>query len=121
MKIELNRKTLIKLACFALLLMVLPFSFELILLVDIGGFDLALTFLMVYLGSVVTLLQAKWDNFKREVAAFVLFVSQLYMFRPRVFLPHLAVSSLVVSLTCSLFLACLFWVPLMYVSSGFIA
>ena len=120
MKFEFYRKSLIRFAIVLLVLAALPFSFELILLIDIGGLDLAITFMMLYLGTAYRQVVAKWDAFKQELRLFVRFVSELYMFQPRIFLPHVAASSIVVILTSSALLACLFWIPLMYVSSGFI-
>ncbi len=120
-KLELDRKTLIKIACIVLIIALLPFSFELVFLIDIGGIDFAVTFLMLYLASTYSILAAKWNNFKRELGGLTVFLSQLYMFKPKVFVPHAIASGLILAFTCSLFLVCLFWVPVMYVSSGFIA
>ncbi|MBQ15098.1 MAG: hypothetical protein CMQ17_11970 [Gammaproteobacteria bacterium] len=112
---------LIRLGCLLLLLAVLPFSMELILLIDIGGIDFALTFLIFYLGATYNTLIVKLDNLKRDVSDFGFFISGLYMFKPRVFVPHATASGVLIVLTCSVFLTCLFWIPVMYVSSGFIA
>ena len=120
-RFELDRKTLIRIACIVLVIALLPFGPELVLLIDIGGIDFAVTFLMLYLATTYNILAAKWDNFKRELDLFIVFLSQLYMFKPKVLVPHAAASGLIVAFTCSLFLACLFWIPVMYVSSGFIA
>ena len=117
---KLDRKMLIRIACLGLLLAVMPFSMELILLADIGGLDFALTFFMLYLGAVHNAVLEKWSNFKRGCTEFIVFASQLYMFKPKIFVPHVAASGIVLAITCSMFLAFLFWVPLMYVSSGFI-
>ena len=78
MKLEFkfDRKTLIKIACLGLLFLVLPFSFELVFLIDIGGLDFALTFFMLYLGSTYYALLEKWVRFKQELASFVVFVGQ---------------------------------------------
>ncbi|HAJ75840.1 MAG TPA: hypothetical protein DCM64_05245 [Gammaproteobacteria bacterium] len=120
-KFELNQKNLIRIACIVMVIALLPFSFELVFLIDIGGIDFAVTFLMLYLASTYNILMAKWNNFRSEFGGFILYLSQLYMFKPKVFVPHATASGLIVAFTCSLFLACLFWVPVMYVSSGFIA
>ena len=117
---KLDRKTLIKIACLILLLAVMPFSMELILLADIGGLDFALTFFMLYLSAMHNAVLEKWADFKKGCAEFIVFASQLYMFKPKIFVPHIAASGIVLAVTCSMVLACLFWVPLMYVSSGFI-
>lgn len=117
---RVDRKSLIKIGLILVLLAILPFSMEMVLLIDIGGIDFALSFLVIYLGTLYNTILVKWDAFKRELRYLVVFLGELYMFKPRVLVPHVAVSSIVVSVTCSLFLACLFWIPLMYVSSGFI-
>jgi len=120
-RFRMDRKMLIRLGCLLLLLAVLPFSMELILLIDIGGIDFALTFLIFYLGATYNTLIVKLDNLKRDVSDFGFFISGLYMFKPRVFVPHATASGVLIVLTCSVFLTCLFWIPVMYVSSGFIA
>ena len=119
LKIKLDRKTLIRISCLLLLIMVLPFSLELILLIDIGGIDFALTFLMVYLGTIYNTIVVKLDTLKREVSSFLQFLAQLYIFKPKVFVSHATASGVVIALTCSIFLACLFWIPTIYVSSSF--
>lgn len=118
LKIKLDRKTLIRISCLLLLIMVLPFSLELILLIDIGGIDFAVTFLMVYLGTIYNTIIVKLDTLKREVSSFLHFLAQLYIFKPRVFVSHATASGVVMALTCSVFLACLFWIPTIYVSSS---
>lgn len=119
-KFELDRKTIIRIICLAIVIALLPFSFELVFLIDIGGIDFAVTFLMLYLASIYNVLAVAWDNFKRELRGFIVFLSELYLFKPKVLLPHAAASGLIVAITCSLFLACLFWIPALYLSSGFI-
>ncbi|HJO10719.1 MAG TPA: hypothetical protein QGI39_01590, partial [Gammaproteobacteria bacterium] len=91
-RFRMDRKMLIRLGCLLLLLAVLPFSMELILLIDIGGIDFALTFLIFYLGATYNTLIVKLDNLKRDVSDFGFFISGLYMFKPRVFVPHATAS-----------------------------
>ena len=117
---KINRKILVRIGWLLLLLAILPFSFELIFLIDIGGIDFALTFLILYLGTFFNTLVEKSDNFKREVSRSVYFLAQLYMFRPRIFLSHATASGLVLAVTCSVFLACLLWIPAIYLSSSLI-
>ena len=119
-KFDLDKKTLIRIGCIVLIIAMLPFSFELAFLIDLGGIDFAVAFLLLFLSANYNLLAVKWDGFKREVASFVVFLAELYMFKPRVFAPHVAVSGIIVCISCSVLLACLFWIPVMYVSSGFV-
>ena len=93
---------------------------ELVFLVDLGGIDFAVTFLMIYLSTICNLLVVKFDKFKRDVSTFFLFLADLYMFRPKTFVSHVSASSVLVALTCSVFLTCLLWVPVIYLSTGFI-
>lgn len=120
-KFELDRKALVRIACIILILALLPFSFELAFLIDLGGIDFAVTFLMLFLATSYNVLLVKWDNFKRELSNSLVFLTQLYMFKPKVFVPHATASGLILTFTCSLFLVCLFWIPVIYVSSGFIS
>lgn len=119
-KFELDRKTLIRFACIILILALLPFSFELAFLIDLGGIDFAITFLMLFLASSYHALLDKWETFKSDLRAFFVFLAQLYMFKPRIFVSHATASGIILTLTSCLFLACLFWIPLMYVSSGYL-
>lgn len=119
MRLKLDKKTLIKIGLILILIAILPFSMEMVLLIDIGGMDFALTFLLMYLSTFYNSVLVKWDNFKRELVYFTSFVASLYMFKPRVFVPHVAASSVIIAFTCSLLLACLFWIPVMYASTGF--
>lgn len=122
MKFRFNpdRKTLIRIAALILLFIVLPFSLEMLFLMDLGGIDFALAFLFIFLGSSRHALLVRWESFKADVAAFVRFMAELSMFKPRVFVPHVAVSGIILSIGCSVLLLGLFWVPLIYASSGFV-
>jgi len=120
-KFDLNQKNLIRIACIACIIVLLPFSFELAFLIDLGGIDFAITFLMMFLASNYNLLLARWEAFKQDLAGFLRFLAELYLFKPKVFVPHTVATGIIMSFTCSLFLACLFWIPAMYASSGFIS
>jgi len=75
-KFELSKQNLIKLGLLLLLLALLPFSFELVFLIDIGGLDLAISFLALSLGSLHLALLEKLDKLKRDVSAFLFFYSE---------------------------------------------
>lgn len=121
MKIKFDRTTLLKFVCLIILLVALPLgAAELLFLVDLGGIDFAVTFLLVYFAIIRDAISYKYRNLKSGLNEFLVYASALYMFRPRVFVSHLSASSLIVAVTASVFFACLLWIPLIYVSSGFI-
>ena len=121
MKIKFDKTTLLKLLCLIVLLVALPLgAAELLFLVDLGGIDFAVTFLLVYFAMIRDVVSCRYRNFKYALNDFLVYVSSLYMFRPRVFVSHVSASSLIVVVTASVFFACLLWIPLIYVSSGFI-
>jgi hypothetical protein len=120
-KFKLDRKTLLRIACIFLVIALLPFSMELVLLIDIGGIDFAITFLMIYLASAYQYLLGRWFEFRKVLREFVLFTTELYMFKPKVFVSHASASGIIMAATCSLFLVCLFLIPVIYMSSVAIA
>lgn len=121
MKIKFDRTTLLKFVCLIILFVALFLgAAELVLLVDLGGIDFAVTFLLVYFVTIRDSISYKYRNLKSGLNELVVYASGLYMFRPRVFVSHLSASSLIVAVTASLFFAGLLWVPLIYVSSGLV-
>ncbi|PCH61540.1 MAG: hypothetical protein COC19_04670 [SAR86 cluster bacterium] len=121
MKIKLDRTSLLKLVCLIILIFAMFFgAVELIFLVDLGGIDFAVTFLLIYFASMRDALTYKFRLHKSNLRAALVYLSELYMFKPKIFVSHASAAGILVALTCSIFLACLVWVPLIYVSSGFI-
>lgn len=120
MKIQLNRETLIKLCGILLLLAILPFAVELFFLIDVFGFEFTVSFLFLYLGAIRDRVLVKIQEIKHQALSFVFFIASLYMFQPRVFISHSVASGVVVTLTCSALLATVFWLPAIYLSSGFV-
>ena len=122
MKLKFDRTTLLKIACLIILIIAIFFgAIELVFLVDLGGLDFAVSFLLVYFASIRDTLIYKYRVLKSNIGNAFVALSKLYMFQPKVFVSHAPASGVLIALTCSVFLACLLWVPLIYVSSGFIA
>lgn len=117
----IDRAALLKFICLIILIVAIFFgSVELVFLIDLGGLDFAVTFLFVYFASIRDTIIYKYRVLKSEIEEAIVFLSGLYIFQPKVFVSHASASGVLVALTCSVFLACLVWVPLIYVSSGFI-
>ena len=121
MRFRLNKTTFLKAIVLVILIAAMLLgAVELVFLVDLGGIDFAVSFLLVYFATIRDTLIYKYRVLKSEIEATSVLLSELYMFRPKIFVTHVSASGILVTLTCSVFLACLMWVPLIYVSSGFV-
>ena len=122
MKIKFDRIALLKTVCLIILVAAIALgAVELIFLVDLGGLDFAVTFLLVYFATIRDTLIYKYRVLKSNIGEATIILSGLYVFQPKVFVSHASASGVLIALTCSVFLACLLWVPLIYLSSGFFA
>lgn len=122
MKIKLRKSTLIKVALVVALIVfapyLIPFTIDFIVIADLMGLEALIVFLLVYAKSIMAPLQMRFEQFRQNVAATALLVAQLYMFKPKVYLGHAAVSSVVIVLASSVLLACAVWMPVMFMSAG---
>ena len=119
MKLEFNRETLIRIASILLLIAIIPVAAELLLVLDVFGLEFTLSFMFLYLGYVRERFVMWVTNFRREISSFILFIANLYLFQPKVLISHSIASSVVISLTCSVLLATVFWLPAFYLSMGY--
>jgi hypothetical protein len=107
---KLDRALLKKILYIMIILAIAPFALEVPLIADVAGADFAVLFAIYYLKSTSYILLERWLEFKRSVTAVCTLLAELYFFRPRVVVTHLAVSSLLLS--------CLMWLAPLYLSSG---
>lgn len=122
MKFKLDRTAVLKIVCLIILIVAIFMgAAELVLLVDLGGLDFAVTFLLVYFASIRDNIVYRYRAFKSNIKEAMIYFSALFIFQPKVFVSHASASGLLIAFTCSVFLACLLWVPLIYLSSGFIS
>ena len=123
MKFEFKKSTLIKigliLALLAIAPFLVPFTLEFIILADLMGLEALIVFLLAYGKSVVSSLRTRLQEACQHIAQTLLLLSEVYMFRPKVFFGHATVSSLVVVCVSSVLLACAVWWPVMLASAGF--
>ena len=121
MKFKLDKATFLKFVCIIILIVAISMgAVELVFLVDLGGVDFAATFLLVYFASIRDALLYKFRVLRSKIGEAIAYLSELYIFQPKVFVSHASASGVLIALTCSVFLACLLWIPLIYLSSGFI-
>lgn len=124
MKFEFKKSTLIKLGLILVLLAVapflVPFTLEFIIVADLMGLEALIVFLLAYGKSVIGSIHMRLSEMRRNVGQTVLLIAELYMFRPKVYLGHATVSSLVLVFASSVMLACIVWLPVLYMSAGYL-
>lgn len=121
MKFEFRKSTLIK---FALILVILalapfalPFTLEFIIVADLMGLEALIVFLLSYAKSTLGSLRARTDEACRNVTRTLGLVAELYIFKPKVYIGHATVSSVVIICASSVLLACTVWLPVMLASA----
>ncbi|MDO9475124.1 MAG: hypothetical protein Q7L07_00335 [Pseudohongiella sp.] len=124
MKIEFKKSTLIKLGLILVLIVVapfiVPFTLEFIIVADLMGLEALIVFLLAYGKSIIGSIYMRLSEMRSNVGQTVLLIAELYMFKPKIYLGHATVSSLVLVFASSIMLACIVWLPVMYMSAGYI-
>ncbi len=115
---KLDRALLKKILYIMIILVMAPFALEIVLLADVVGAEFAALFAIYYLKSIAYLVYERWLEAKRKMVSICTLLAGVYLFKPRIMLPHFAASSLLLLLTSSLLLSCLMWLPPIYLSSG---
>lgn len=108
-----------KIGFLLILLMIAPFAIEIVFLADMVGVEFAILFAVFYLKDIVNRLIEKWLELKESLKGFIRLLTELYVFRPRIYFSHLAASTTLLLLTSSVFFACLIWLPPVYLSVGY--
>lgn len=118
MKIKISQRTVIRITCLIIFLLISPFAVEIVLLADIVGVEFAITFLFIYLGSYWTLIKQRGNRFKAACVESFDILSKIYVYRPKVYFTHVTVSSVFLILTGSVLLSTLVWVPAVLMSGS---
>jgi|SRR5690554_1694227 len=121
MKFRFKKSTLIKFGLIVALLIIapflVPFALEFVILADLMGLEALIVFLLASGRSVINLVRIRLQELSSHIGETLILVSEVYMFRPKIFLGHAAASSLVVVCVSSALLACALWLPVMLASS----
>lgn len=113
------KHTVVKVAILIILFTAIAMgAVELLFLIDLGGIDLAVSFLLVYFATLRDTLIYRLRMFKDEIVAITRALAALYLFQPKVFVSHATASGILVAITCSALLASMMWLPAIYLSSG---
>lgn len=122
MNFRFNKTLLLKLAIILLLFSLapyaVPFSIEFILMADVLGLEALILFLMFQSRLVLNALRARLIVWFEHMTATVLLLAGLYIFQPGVLISHVAGSSMILFLACSILMALALWIPALYLSSS---
>lgn len=120
MKFDFDRNTKIKILLIVALVIAAPyfapFAIDFIILADFMGLEALLVFLFAYARPAVVAIQSRFSEFKRNTTATILLLADLYIFKPRVYATHATASAVLAVFACSIFFACIVWLPAMTLS-----
>ncbi|PCI79348.1 MAG: hypothetical protein COB20_05010 [SAR86 cluster bacterium] len=122
MKFKFEKPVLIKLLIIGALLIIapyaVPFSIEFVLMADLMGLEALVLFLIYQSRHAITALVEKLVEWRTHTVTVIILLASAYIFQPKVFLSHVAGSSIILLFACSFALAFALWVPAIYLSSG---
>ena len=125
MKFDFDRNAKIKILLIVVVIIAAPyfapFAIDFIILADFMGLEALLVFLFAYARPVVTAMQSRLLGMKSSISATASLVAELHIFKPRIYFTHASASVVLAVFACSIFLACLVWLPVMVMSMRYIA
>jgi len=114
-------KALIILALLVIAPFAVPFTLEFIFVADLVGLEALIALCLLYCKPLFSTLRIKIQAFCEHLLASARLVSELYMFKPGVYLGHATFSSVVILLASSVMLASAVWWPVMFASSEYVS
>ena len=120
MKLNLDRNAKIKIVLILAVILAAPyfapFAIEFIILADFLGLEALLVFLFASSRSTLAVLNARLSELSRELAETAELIVKLPLFTPRIYMAHATASTVLAVFACSVFLACMVWLPVMMMS-----
>lgn len=96
----------------------LPFTLDFIVVADLMGLEALIILLLTYSRTLFNHTRLHIAELGKRITETGILVAELYIFKPKVYLAHATVSSLVLVFACSVFMACVVWMPVVLASSG---
>lgn len=125
MKFNLDRNAKIKILLILAIIVAAPyfapFAIDFIIVADFMGLEALLVFLFVYSKSAFSAIHSRFSELKSSVAATALLVAELHIFKPRIYTTHATASAVLAIFACSIFLACVVWLPAIMMSMRYIS
>lgn len=109
-------KTLIISLVFLIVPYALPYTFELLMMLDLAGLEAALVFLILQAKPIRSAISIRIHNWKYHFGITILLLAGIYMFQSDAYLLHSLGSMFILICTCSSILALAVWLPAMYLS-----
>lgn len=110
-------KAVIILAILVIAPFAVPFTLEFIFVADLVGFEALIALCLIYCKPLLSFMRLKAQVFAEHMVATARLVSELYMFKPGVYLGHATISSAVIVVASSVVLASAVWLPVIVASS----
>ena len=108
---RMNRETLIKIASWALIILVAPFALEIAFVAEVVGVDVAVGMLLLYFSAFTAAVRSKIDALNALVASALQSHAGKLRYLTRSYLWNTAFSCIVVWISGSLLLALALWMP----------
>lgn len=110
-------KAVIILAILVIAPFAVPFTLEFIFVADLVGLEALIALCLIYCKPLLSFMRLKAQVFAEHMVATARLVSELYMFKPGVYLGHATISSAVIVVASSVVLASAVWLPVIVASS----
>jgi len=125
MKFKFDRNAKIKIFLIVVVIIAAPyfapFAIDFIILADLMGLEALLVFLFAYSRPALSAIQSRILDLKISISATAALVAQLHIFKPRIYVSHASASAVLAVCACSIFLACVVWLPVMVMSMRYIS
>tara|TARA_R110001592_G_scaffold24525_1_gene94381 strand:+ start:75 stop:452 length:378 start_codon:yes stop_codon:yes gene_type:complete len=125
MKFDFDRNAKIKILLIVAVVIAAPyfapFAIDFIILADFMGLEALLIFLFAYARPAFIKIQSRFSEFNSSITATALLVAELHIFKPRIYVAHASASAVLAIFACSIFFACVVWLPVMMMSMSHIS
>ena len=114
---RMNRETWIKIASWALIILVAPFALEIAFVAEVVGVDVAVGMLLLYFSAFTAAVRSRIDALNALVASALQSRASKLQYVTRSYFWNTALSCVVVWISGSLLLAIALWMPTFVVAS----
>jgi len=95
---------------------VLPYTIELLMMLDLAGLEAALVLLILQAKPIKSSILIRLYNWNYQIGLTILLLSGMYMFQMDTYLLHTLGSVIILICTCSFIAALAIWLPAIYFS-----
>jgi len=114
---QMNRETWIKIASWALIILIAPFALEIAFVAEVVGVDVAVGMLLLYFSSFMTAVRSRLDALNDLVASALQSPASKVQYLTRSYFWNTATGCVVVWITGSILLPLALWMPTIVIAS----